>query len=111
MARGEVVAEQDSAMGLSVSRASSVYGTGPQAVTLLILDVGSAEGASLMGLTVPPTGRLNGQPVQRSQTATSAVVRMQANERYIVEASGNRVGLDLLDVFVKTINVAALPAR
>ena len=109
MARGEVVAEQDSAMGLSVSRASGVYGTGPQAVTLLVLDVGSAEGARLMGLAVQPTGRLKGQPVHRSQTATSAVVRLQTNGRYVVEASGARVATDLLDVFVQTVNLAALP--
>ena len=109
MARGEVVAEQDSAMGLSVSRASGVYGTGPQAVTLLVLDVGSAEGARLMGLAVQPTGRLKGQPVHRSQTATSAVVRLQTGGRYVVEASGARVATDLLDVFVQTVNLAALP--
>jgi hypothetical protein len=109
MVRGEVVAEQDSAMGLSVSRASGVYGTGPQAVTLLVLDVGSAEGARLMGLAAPPTGRLKGMPVHRSQTATSAVVRLQTNGRYVVEASGARVATDLLDVFVQTVNLAALP--
>ncbi len=109
MARQSVTAEQDAAMGLTVSRAEAVYGTGPQAVTLLLFDVGSAEGARLMNLSVPPTGRLNGRPVQRSQTATESSVRLQVGGRYIVEARGTRVGMDLLDVFVKSINLAALP--
>lgn len=109
MARQSVTADQDGAMGLSVSRAEAVYGTGPQAVTLLIVDVGSAEGARLMGLAVAPTGRLDGRPVKRTQTRTEASVRLQVGGRYIVEARGVRVGLDLLDVFVKSINLAALP--
>ena len=109
LARQSVTAEQDGAMGLTVSRAEAVYGTGPQAVTLLVVDVGSAEGARLMGLTVPATGRLNGRPVQRTQTATEASVRYQVGGRYIVEARGAGVGMDLLDVFVKSINLAALP--
>ncbi len=109
MARQSVTAEQDAAMGLTVSRAEAVYGTGPQAVTLLLVDVGSAEGARLMGLSVPPTGRLDGRPVQRSENATEASVRLQVGGRYIVEARGARVGMDLLDVFVKSVNLAALP--
>ena len=109
MARARVTAEADSAMGLSVSRASAVYGDGPQAVTLLVVDVGSAEGARLMGLAAPPTGRLHGRPVHRAQTGDDAVVRLQVGGRYLVEASGTRVGVDLLDVFVQTVNVAALP--
>ncbi len=107
--RTSLTSESDGAMGLSVSRAQAVYGTGPQAVTLLLVDVGSGEGARLMGLGVPPTGRLKGQPVHRTQTSTRASVRMQLNGRYVVEAFGNRVGLDLLDVFVQTIAVSPLP--
>jgi hypothetical protein len=94
MARGAVVAEQDGAMGLTVSRAEATYGTGPQAVTLLVLDVGSAEGATLMGLAAPPT---------------EAGVSMLVGGRYFVEASGARVGLDLLDVYVRSVNLSALP--
>lgn len=107
--RAELTSDSDGAMGLTVSRARAVYGTGPQAVTLLLVDVGSAEGARLMGLGVPPTGTLKGQPVHRTQTSTRSTVRMQLNGRYVVEASGNRIGLDLLDVFVQTIAVAPLP--
>ncbi len=107
--RTQLTSDSDGALGLSVSRARAVYGTGPQAVTLLLVDVGSAEGARLMGMGVPPTGRLKGQPVDRKQTSTRSTVRMQLNGRYVVEASGNRIGLDLLDVFVQTIAVAPLP--
>ncbi len=109
LARQSVTADQDAAMGLTVSRAEAVYGTGPQAVTLLVVDVGSAEGARLMGLSVPPTGRLAGRPVQRTQTAAQSSVRLQVGGRYIVEARGARVGTDLLDVFVKSVNLAVLP--
>lgn len=107
--RTQLTSDSDGAMGLSVSRARAVYGTGPQAVTLLLVDVGSAEGLRLMGMGVPPTGRLKGQPVDRKQTSTRSSVRMQVRGRYVVEASGNRIGLDLLDVFVQTILVAELP--
>ena len=107
--RTALTSESDGAMGLTVSRAQAVYGTGPQAVTLLLVDVGSAEGARLMGLGVPPTDRLKGLPVHRTQTSTRSSVRMQIDGRYVVEAFGNRVGLDLLDVFVTTIAGAPLP--
>ena len=109
MARQSITSNADGAMGLTVSRAEAVYGTGPQAVTLLVVDVGSAEGARLMGLSVPPTGRLGGRPVQRTQTAAESSVRLQVGGRYIVEARGARVGTDLLDVFVTSVNLAALP--
>lgn len=107
--RRNLTSDSDGAMGLTVSRAQAIYGAGPQAVTLLLVDVGSAEGARLMGLGVPPTDRLKGHPVHRTQTSTRSSVRMQIDGRYVVEASGNRVGLDLLDVFVTTIAVAPLP--
>ncbi|HEX8385169.1 MAG TPA: hypothetical protein VF576_03240 [Rubricoccaceae bacterium] len=109
LARGAVVAEQDSAMGLTVSRAEGTYGTGPQAVTLLVLDVGSAEGATLMGLAAPPTGQLDGRPVRRSESPTESSVQLPVGGRYFVEASGSRVGLDLLDVFVRTVDLSGLP--
>jgi hypothetical protein len=109
LARGAVVAEQDSAMGLTVSRAEATYGAGPQAVKLLVLDVGSAEGAALMGLAAPPTGQLDGRPVRRSESPTESSVQLPVGGRYFVEASGARVGLDLLDVFVRAVNLSVLP--
>ena len=109
MPRTATVAEQDSAMGLTITRAEGTYGSGPQAVTLLVLDVGSAEGAALMGLGAPPTGQLNGRPVRRSETPTQASVLVSVGGRYFVEATGSRVGLDLLDVFVQTVDLSALP--
>ena len=109
MERTRTVAEQDSAMGLTVARAQGTFGSGADSVSVLVIDVGSAEGARLMGLSAPPTGQLSGRPVRRSETATESAVLMQVGGRYFVEASGRRVGLDLLDVFVQTIDLSGLP--
>lgn len=109
MARTAVVAEQDGAMGLTVARAQATYGAGPQAVTLLVLDVGSPEGFRLMGLAAPPTGQLDGWPVRRSESPTGSSVQLQVGGRYFVEARGAGVGLDLLDVYVRTVNLTGLP--
>ena len=106
-ARSELVAEQDSAMGLSVSRAEGIYGVGDDAVTLLVLDVGSAEGAKLMGLQ--PTGeeRLDGFPVRRDDTPSGASVQIRVGARYLVEARGPDAGA--LDAYVRAVNLDGLP--
>ena len=106
VARAALVAEQDSAMGLSVSRAEATYGTGADAVTLLVLDVGSAEGARLMGL-VPGDDTLDGLPVTRTDTATGASVRVHVGERYVVEARGPDAAA--LDAYVRAVNLGPLP--
>ena len=109
MDRTRTVAETDSAMGLTVARAEGTFGSGPDSVTVLVLDVGSAEGARLMGLSAPTNGQLKGRPVRRTESATESAVQIQVGGRYFVEASGRRVGLDLLDVFVQTIDLSSLP--
>ena len=106
VARADLVAEQDSAMGLSVSRAEATYGTGADAVTLLVLDVGSAEGARLMGL-VPGDDTLDGLPATRTATAAGASVRVHVGERYVVEARGPDAAA--LDAYVRAANVGPLP--
>ena len=107
VARATLVAEQDSAMGLSVSRAEATYGTGASAVTLLVLDVGSAEGARLMGLSAPTGRTLDGRPAARTTTATGASVRVHAGDRYVVEARGPDAAA--LDAYVRAADLGGLP--
>ena len=107
--RGEVISNTDGAMGLNVSRASALYG-GEGGVTLLVLDVGSAEGARLMGLTVVGTDRLGGHPVRRSESGAEPRVQIQVGERYIVEASGAGASMERLDEFVQAVDLSGLPS-
>ena len=109
VSRSRLVAEQDSAMGLTVSRASATYGAEADSVTVLVFDVGSAEGARLMGIGGPTTETLDGRPVTRSATATRASVQALVGGRYVVEASGRGVPPERLDAALRSVDLSALP--
>ena len=109
MPRSRLVAEQDSAMGLTISRASATYGTAADSVIVLVFDVGNAEGARLMGLGGPTTDILDGRPVTRSSSATETSVQELVGGRYVVEASGRGVPAERLDAALRSIDLSTLP--
>lgn len=93
-AQTRLVADQDSAMSLTVSRAAATYGGGPDSLTVLLLDVGSAEGARLMGL---------------AEAASETSVRTLRGGRYVVEASGAGASEERLRAVADAVDLSALP--
>lgn len=108
-AQVRLVSETDGAMGLTVARAAGTYGAGADSVTVLLMDLGTIEGARLMGLADLATDTLAGRPVRRVETPTETSVKALVGGRYFVEASGRGATADRLDSFLEAVDLGALP--
>ena len=111
LARVAVVDSADAALGAEVTRASAVYGPGPD-VTVAVSDLGSADMAEMMGYGWGLAGRAGTVVAGYAAQAEGGVAgrpyehRVLVAERFLVEAESDREAL--AEAAVRTVDLDGL---
>jgi hypothetical protein len=124
LARSEISAERNAAMGLQISQAQARYGDVDQSIELQIQDMGGASGLMALaswasveqeretGTGYEKTYKSGGRMIHEEWDGTTrrgeyAVI---VGERFSVKASGSVAGIDVLKQAVGRVDLGALEA-